>query len=46
VYLSEVERRTRRQLWHLQNSRARASGQFHEVARLHETQKHGPVPFA
>src|SRR5262249_51057223 len=43
VDLSKIERRTGRQLWHLQNSRACASGQLHEVARLHETQKHGSI---
>src|SRR2546430_9894369 len=46
VNLSEIERRTGRQSWYLQNSRSRASGELHEIARLHETQKHGPVLIA
>src|SRR5262249_50618377 len=46
VDLSEIERMAGRQLWRLQNSRACASGKLHEVARLHETQKGGPVLLA
>jgi hypothetical protein len=44
--LGEIQGRTLRESWHLQNSRSRASRQFHEIPSLYEAQKRRAVFFA